>query len=111
MLKRKIGFSILFTLTLLSVHLSSADEGMSHGEKQRRLKEIDASLTSLKKWHGQYRKKQKTFQTKSSRMLFKNSTESRQYKEVAAEARENALVLQDKIDLLLSQKEYVLNES
>ncbi|GEM_PF-2828635 len=111
MLKKKIGLSILFSLTLLNMHLFCLDQGMSNVEKQRRIKEIDSSLTSLKKWHGQYRKKQKTYQTKASRVLFKNSSESRQYKEVAAEARENALVLQDKIDFLLSQKEHVLNES
>lgn len=78
-------------------------------EKHERLTEIEKSLDSLKRWQGQYLHKQKSYQTKASRLLFRNSTESRQYKELAEEAKENVLVLQDQIDALISQKQNLVN--
>lgn len=78
---------------------------LSNVEKHERLIKIDKSLDSLKRWQGQYLHKQKSYQTRASRLLFRNSTESRQYRELAQEAKENVLVLQDQIDSLISQKQ------
>lgn len=114
-MKKKTGriLFLLFMLTHLSVASASSTfvDEFSPVEKQVRLKEIEKSLSSLKHWQGQYKRKQKNYQTRATRMQFRNSTESRQYKEMAQEAKENVLVLQDQIDSLLSQKQYLLSKN
>ena len=102
----------LFFITILALSsLFAADPTLSREEKARRLNEINETVGSIKRWQGQYRKKQRNYQSKASRILFKNSTESRQYKELAEEAKNNVKILQDQIELLQFQKEALLSSS
>lgn len=96
---------------LVSVLGTSFADSLSDQEVATRVTEMNETLVSIKKWQGQYRKKQRSYQSRASRVLFKNSTEARQYKELAEEAKKNVELLQAQIDSLQLQKEALLNGS
>lgn len=104
---------VSFSTSLSSLEISerSSTAELSPEETQRRVQDINASLSSIKKWQGQYSRKQKSYQGKASRLLFKNSTESRQYKEMAEDAKQNAQALQVQIDQLIAQKDSLISQT
>lgn len=100
-------FLFFVALPLFSLQAEDSQK-LSYAETLFRVREIDVELDALKKWQGQYRRKYKSYLTKASRLQFKNSTETKQYRVLAEEANENVLALQDQINLLNAQKEHLL---
>lgn len=76
---------------------------------KEQITQIDNSIENLVKWQNKYKKKQKSLEASSQRVLFRNSTEARKLKLQAQDAKENASVLQDEIDTLAQKRQRLLN--
>ncbi|MCH9632385.1 MAG: hypothetical protein S4CHLAM6_07180 [Chlamydiae bacterium] len=96
-----------FSLFAFSLQLVNA-EGLDTEalDRQTEIQELEKSISALLKWQNQYRKKQKSYEAHSKRVLFRNSSpkDSKKSNQMAAEAKENVLELQKQIDMLESRK-------
>lgn len=103
---KKLTFLLWLIIQVSFLHSDSTLD-----EKKQRLADMEETISSMRKWQGQYKKKQHSFQSKSSRVLFKNSTDARNYKVLAEEAKKNVLILEDQIQNIENQKIKFLQEN
>lgn len=107
-MKKRLFLVISFFLFTFSLQFISAEAiDAEVVDSQTEIQELEKSISALSKWQKQYRKKQKSYEAHSKRILFRNSSpkDSKKSDQLAAEAKENALELQNQIDMLEMRKQ------
>ena len=107
-MKKRLFFAISFLLFIFSLQTINAESvDVEVVDYQTEILELEKSIKALCKWQKQYQKKQKSYEAHSKRILFRNSSpkDSKKSDRLATEAKENALELQNQIDMLEMRKQ------
>lgn len=104
---KKIFF---FSLVAFSSLISAAETTEAPNSQVERVQELDKSIEMLKKWQKQFTNKQRSYESRRRRILFKTKTpkDAQRADRLAQEAQKNALEIQTQIDLLEEQKQSLL---